>query len=637
MARPRNELQDMIKVACRLTHALRVLPSSETDASIQSAKGVLQRCMEALFYLEQATCSLGMTARVSRSLSSNAPPYVAQDPQDGGGSSSRAGHNNEDDVALAPGVARFVGVDGDAKISQTQQLILYMLNVVYSKGYSRHGGDCYERLPSPGGFDTRAWRRACSIKDLIYDATRKEIKFDQWLNLTQNKSNAQTVVDYMVNCCDSQFPVVVKDRRVFAFSNGIYLTTSAALCLDREMERAKDARVRREELRDVFVTYGSQAYCDLPPGLSACNYFDSEFPVEQRDAASGGDWYHSVATPHLQSIFAFQMFDEEVCRWAYAFMGRLLYELNDYDSWQVVPYLKGQASSGKSTIVNTCRDMYDFCDVGVLSNNIERKFGIAAFCDKYMFVAPEIKADLQLEQAEFQSMVSGESLQLAVKFQQAHTIDWKVPGIMAGNEVPGWVDNSGSIGRRIIVFEFLRKVIDGDMELKHKLRQEMPSILLKCNRAYHWAVTKCGSDNVWAHLPDYFKNTKADLTESTNPIQHFMNSGKLSFSDPEAYMPMDVLKRAFQAHCNENNFKSIRLTKDKFVPVMFEFGLVLEAKRQATTRAYPRPATGDTSPATFVTHKEWCLGADLVPSSASAGNNISAQGVGNVFDDPMLV
>jgi hypothetical protein len=84
----------MIKVACRLTHALRVLPSSETDASIQSAKGVLQRCMEALFYLEQATCSLGMTARVSRSLSSNAPPYVAQDPQDGGGSSSRAGHNN---------------------------------------------------------------------------------------------------------------------------------------------------------------------------------------------------------------------------------------------------------------------------------------------------------------------------------------------------------------------------------------------------------------------------------------------------------------------------------------------------------------------------------------------------------------
>ena len=108
---------------------------------------------------------------------------------------------------------------------------------------------------------------------------------------------------------------------------------------------------------------------------------------------------------------------------------------------QVIPYLKGQASSGKSTILlRVCRTLYDKADVGVLSNNIEKKFGIGAFSEKFLFVAPEIKADLQMEQAEFQSMVSGEDMSICVKYQTAHTAEWKVPGIMAGERwTPSWI------------------------------------------------------------------------------------------------------------------------------------------------------------------------------------------------------
>jgi hypothetical protein len=51
-------------------------------------------------------------------------------------------------------------------------------------------------------------------------------------------------------------------------------------------------------------------------------------------------------------------------------------------------------------------------DVGTLSNNIERKFGLSALADKLLFIGPEIKADIQLEQAEFQSIVSGETVQV---------------------------------------------------------------------------------------------------------------------------------------------------------------------------------------------------------------------------------
>ena len=62
-----------------------------------------------------------------------------------------------------------------------------------------------------------------------------------------------------------------------------------------------------------------------------------------------------------------------------------------------------------------------------LSNNIEKKFGLSAIKDSFMFIAPEVKGDLALEQAEFQSIVSGEDVSIAVKNKTAVSIEWKVP------------------------------------------------------------------------------------------------------------------------------------------------------------------------------------------------------------------
>ena len=49
-------------------------------------------------------------------------------------------------------------------------------------------------------------------------------------------------------------------------------------------------------------------------------------------------------------------------------------------------------------------------------------------------MAPEIKSDFRMEQAEMQSIVSGESVQVAAKHLKAFSVEWNVPIIMAGNE-----------------------------------------------------------------------------------------------------------------------------------------------------------------------------------------------------------
>jgi len=51
-----------------------------------------------------------------------------------------------------------------------------------------------------------------------------------------------------------------------------------------------------------------------------------------------------------------------------------------------------------------------------------------------MFIAPEVKGDLQLEQAEFQSVVSGEDVSFAVKHEKAKSFEWKTLGVLGGND-----------------------------------------------------------------------------------------------------------------------------------------------------------------------------------------------------------
>ena len=113
----------------------------------------------------------------------------------------------------------------------------------------------------------------------------------------------------------------------------------------------------------------------------------------------------------------------------------MTFELNEADTWQVIPFCKGIAQSGKSTLLNFVVKMfYEACDVSVISNNIEEKFGLSAIYKSYAFIAPEIKRDFKMDQASFQSLVSGEELSIAIKQQTAVTIQWNVPGMMAGNE-----------------------------------------------------------------------------------------------------------------------------------------------------------------------------------------------------------
>ena len=437
-----------------------------------------------------------------------------------------------DDVELS--MFRCKTMDGgedDDQPSPFQCLLLYLLNKAYIMKMRRYKGQCCKQIETVDGHLTKAWKPVMEIKEFVYFYTQKEDKYDMWRNLTSKGSIVKDTITHLTNCRDMQFPEIKKNRHVWSFKNGIFI--------------GKEWNADLNKYTCNFYTY--ERAQGLDPTIVSCKYFDLDFPIDEQQE----DWY-KIRTPVLQSIMDYQRFSEEVCKWLYVFIGRLCFDVNDRDGWQVIPFLKGIARSGKSTIITkVCKKFYDTEDVRTLSNNIEKKFGLWSIHDGFMFISPEVKGDLALEQAEFQSIVSGEDVSIARKNEKALSMMWNVPGILAGNEVPGYRDNSGSVLRRLVTWNFGRQVMDADPHLDQKLDAEIPHILCKCVEAYLDYAEKYSDQDIWNVLPEYFKNVQGEVAKLTNPLQHFLSSEKIVFGR-DKFIPQKLFISAFNAHCIEN-------------------------------------------------------------------------------------
>lgn len=426
----------------------------------------------------------------------------------------------------------------DESNSPYQKLLLFLLHQAYSEGYRRYRDQCCIEIRN-----TRAWKPVKEIKEFVYDTTQKEDNPEMWKNLTSRGGLVSDVVRHLTNCKDFQFPEIKKDRHTWSFQNGLLV--------------GKDWDSEAQKYQIKFYPYSSRDFRDLDPTLVSCKYFDLPFdPYTEVE-----DWY-DIPTPHMQCVLDYQRFETDVCKWMYVFCGRLCFEVNELDGWQVIPFLKGIARSGKSTLITkVCKLFYECEDVATLSNNIEKKFGLQSIYRGFMFISPEIKGDLQLEQAEFQSLVSGEDVSVARKNETALSMQWKTPGILGGNEVPNWKDNSGSILRRLATWNFGRQVSEADPHLDQKLEQEIPAILCKCLRAYLDYAHKYADKDIWNVLPKYFKTVQSQIATVTNALQHFLCSEKFKFG-PNLFMPQTLFIARFNEHCKQNNLGTHRFNQD---------------------------------------------------------------------------
>lgn len=426
-----------------------------------------------------------------------------------------------------------------------QELLLALLNETYLKNIRKYKNQCCKQILTIDGYHTKAWKPIMAIEEFVYSYAQKETRYAAWKNLTSKGSNANEAIKFLQNSKDIQFPEIKKNRNVWSYNNGLFVGKEWSTKLGKYICR--------------FYPYDSPQFRCLDPTIVSAKYFDKNF--NHFDHIE--DWW-DIPTPQFQAVLDYQQFETEVSKWMYIMGGKMCFDVGDIDRWQIIPFLKGIAKSGKSTIITKVfKKFYESEDVRTLSNNVERKFGLSSIYDGFMFIAPEVKGDLCLEQAEFQSLVSGEDISLACKYKQAKSVEWKTPGILAGNEVPNWKDNSGSVLRRILPWNFGKQVQEADPHLDDKLDRELPAIHLKCIRAYLEYAQKHADQDIWNIVPKYFKTIQTQVAMVTNSLQNFLASEKLQYG-PDLFCPQKIFVNLFNQHCSENNLGKIRFNPDVY-------------------------------------------------------------------------
>ena len=445
-----------------------------------------------------------------------------------------------------PSIFRCSTIDKIDELVPYQQAILACLQNLYEMNITRYKGYCCTQIKTDEEQDTRAWKQVETIQEYVYGVAQKETRYELWKNLSMRGSVYNDVIRHLTNCKDMQFPEIIKNRHVWSFKNGIFI--------------GKEWSAITGLYESRFYTYDSREFKNLDQTVVSCKYFDKEFT----DYGHLENWY-DIPTPFFQSILDYQKFDSEVSKWMYVMGGRLCFNVSDMDTWQIIPFLKGIARSGKSTLITKVfRKFYNADDVSTLSNNVEKKFGLSSIYDAFMFIAPEVKGDLQLEQAEFQSIVSGEDVSIAVKHEKAKSFEWRTPGILGGNEIPDWKDNSGSVLRRILTWNFGKQVKNADPTLEYKLDTELPIILQKCIRAYLEYSQKYADKDIWNVVPEYFKTVQKQVATVANTLENFLQSTAVKYGS-ELFCPQKDFVALFNSHCQANNLGKPRFTQDFYI------------------------------------------------------------------------
>lgn len=432
----------------------------------------------------------------------------------------------------------------DTKLNPLQTLVLYLLNKACTKGYRLYRGFCCRQI-YVDQYPTHAWVNVCPVLSFVYGSVDKDTNFEMWQHLTSG-NNAKLAAEHLIQAHEKEFPELKPSRHLFSFRDGVY--------------DAKEVK---------FYPYQDNT---LDPNRVSVRFFDTNFDPERLFAYSTN--FEDIPTPELDTILNKQNLTPEVKRVIFAMMGRCLYEVGEMDSWEVILFVKGVARSGKSTMGKILQYLYPPHDVGILSSNIEPRFGLSSIFDKLLYLCFEVKASWNLDQGEFQCIISGEEVNIAVKHKTAFSDLWKVPGMLFGNEVArNWLDAAGSLSRRVLVGEFNHQVRDTDTSLISKLKNNIAACLHKMNLAYRSLVNEAGTNNIWNHLPAYFHKTKENLTASINPLIDFLVNNSNIKLDPHSCIPFDYFREMFTQYCNSNSFKINRFNKDFYGSVFEQYAI----------------------------------------------------------------
>jgi hypothetical protein len=299
--------------------------------------------------------------------------------------------------------------------------------------------------------------------------------------------------------------------------------------------------------REVWTRPDGKPYTVEKPGEQdvAVRHFDIDFRYAITPEAEAHFDPTTIELPAMEKIMNVQELAVDTQQWLVLMLCRLFFPVG-YDRWQVVLFIRGIAGSGKSTIAQIIRHFYPPTCVTTLSSNIEQKFGLSAIYKGLICICSEVREDFGLDQADWQSAVSGEEVQIASKGKTAFSHKWETPFLWLGNEMPKYRNASGSVDRRVLMVEFGKRVIHSDPHLLDKFKEDVDMFQRKGVALFHAAMRKHGHSDIWAAgvLGAQLSDWRNAVKVASDPMFAFLTSEHVQL-DETSWVPLDDFKQAY--------------------------------------------------------------------------------------------
>lgn len=315
------------------------------------------------------------------------------------------------------------------------------------------------------------------------------------------------------------------------------------------------------------------------------------------------DAYNHIRMPWVDSIFEKQDITGDVRKWVKILLGRLLFDINHLDGWQVMIFIKGVGGSGKSKLVYHVNKCFTVDQIGRLQSESQKQFVLGDLYQggKSLIVScPECDENMTMARTDFLSIVAGDGCMVTVKGGTSIPIDkWTAPCIMAGNALPVRKDTSDAEARRIMMIDHPNPVqfVDKDTKLDQRMDQDHAAYLTACAGLYLNYAYVHGAQDIWGICPDYFNAQKKKVRQNSNVLASFLSQSELLIRHEEAYITKTAFVESLKDFASENGFQTrgIRFTDDDFFRVTFS---QYHLKFVQTRKAYP--PQGPTSKRKFI-------------------------------------
>jgi hypothetical protein len=459
------------------------------------------------------------------------------------------------------------------KLKKHQQLIHFYYREAFKLNY-RKDKDCLYR-PRYNKHDefVYAYEYVYDISDFVYTGLYPMEQNHYWFEcLTERNNNAKMCIDTLTNIKSEWLQDLERNHNIHSFQNGLFVLSLNSFFYYKKLP-------------------GKHWVGDLTGNITAIKYHDMEFDEEGMNNDMDKHpvrTYMSIDMPPVLKVFTTQGFTMDEIRWIYGLLGRMLHPLGSMDTWQIFPYFLGLAGTGKSTSLRLLASLLEARDVGYLNNTLQKTFALEGIFDKLIYLALDIDEHFQLDQATFQSMVAGEEVSVLRKYKRPMTVIWNIHGGFAGNKLPPWTDNGGSLSRRLIVIEFLTPISRCDPGLYEKCLNSKDRFIKVITSAYHDLARKYKDRSIKEVIPEKFKAAEAKALLELNVLMSFIkdcadldpnnNKGQQTY-----IQSFKDFSKAFKNYCKRTSYKHKPLNYNFYSSVFAKHGLKLVKPEKAST------------------------------------------------------